>query len=425
MLHTPLFSRPAPRLALTAAALAATLLLSACGEDTAAQPAADATEVGVVTLKAQTLDLTQELAGRTVAAETAEIRPQVGGIVKARLFEEGASVKAGQALYQLDPASYQATLDSANAAVAKAQATLQSAKLTADRQAALLASDAGSRADNESAQASLLQAQADLKSTQATAASARLDLQRTRITAPIAGLVDTSTVTAGALVTANQTTALTTVRKSDPMWVNITQSSGELLALKQQIAKGSLSGGGLSVKLKLEDGSTYAHAGQLAVNGVSVDTSTGAVTLRARVPNPDGLLMPGMYVQVAVAQAQAQNAVLAPQTGVQRDTKGGASALVVEADGKVAKRAVQVAEVHGDQWRVTSGLAAGDRLIVQGNGKVKPGQIVSAVEVGAAGDGKKANDAAGEKAAGKAADNVDAKSAEKAPAVPATTNSKS
>lgn len=380
MLHTPSSFWPARRVALTAVALAAAALLAACGESAAVKPAAAATEVGVVTLKAQTLDLTRELSGRTVAAETAEIRPQISGIVQARLFEEGAAVKAGQALYQIDPASYQAALDSANAAVARAQATLQSARLTAERQASLLAGDAGSRQDNETAQAALLQAQADLKAVQASAASARLDLQRTRITAPIAGRVDTSSVTAGALVTANQTTALTTVRKTDPMWVNITQSSGELLALRQQIEAGQLRGGALSVQLTLEDGSAYAHAGQLAVSGVSVDTSTGAVTLRARVPNPQGLLMPGMYVKVALAQAQAQNAVLAPQTGVQRDTRGGASALVVGADNKVEKRAVQVAEVHGTSWRVTGGLAAGDRLIVQGNGKVKPGQIVSVVE---------------------------------------------
>ena len=383
----PLSRSPIPgRLCLSYAALAAAILLTACGQQSSAKPAAPATEVGVVTLKAQSLDLTRELSGRTVAAETAEIRPQISGIVQARLFEEGAAVKAGQALYQIDPASYQTALDSASAAVARAQATLQSARLTADRQAALLASDAGSRQDNETAQAALLQAQADLKAAQASAASARLDLQRTRITAPIAGRVDTSSVTAGALVTANQTTALTTVRKTDPMWVNITQSSGELLALRQQIAAGQLRGGALSVRLTLEDGSAYAHPGQLAVSGVSVDTGTGAVTLRARVPNPQGLLMPGMYVKAALAQAQAENAVLAPQTGVQRDARGGASALVVGAGGKVEKRAVQVAEVIGTSWRVTAGLTAGDRLIVQGTGKVKPGQIVSAVEVdGAAG----------------------------------------
>lgn len=411
MLHTLSSFQPARRVAFTTVALAAAGLLAACGQSTAAKPAAQATEVGVVTLQAQALDLTRELPGRTVAAETAEIRPQVSGIVQARLFEEGAVVKAGQALYQIDPASHQAALDSANAAVAKAQATLQSARLTADRQAGLLAADAGSRQDHESAQAALLQAQAELKATQASAASARLDLQRTRITAPIAGRVDTSSVTAGALVTANQTTALTTVQKTDPMWVNITQSSGELLQLRQQIAQGSLRSGALAVSLQLEDGSTYAHPGQLAVSGVSVNTSTGAVTLRARVPNPQGLLMPGMYVRVSVAQAQAPDAVLAPQTGVQRDTSGGASALVVGTDGTVEKRSVQVAEVHGTQWRVTNGLAAGDRLIVQGNGKVKPGQIVSAVEV---------KDATGEPPASAAKANTPAASPATSPAASAT-----
>jgi membrane fusion protein (multidrug efflux system) len=375
---------PAHRVAIHALVLSAALMLAACGQSTTTPPAAKATEVGVVTLKAQALDVTRELSGRTVAAETAEIRPQISGIVQSRLFDEGSVVKAGQALYQIDPASYQAAQDSADAAVAKAEATLQSARLTAVRQASLLAADAGSSQDNETAQAALLQAQAELKSAQASAASARLDLQRTRITAPIDGRVGISTVTAGALVTANQTTALTTVQQTDPMWVNVSQSSGELLKMRQQISNGSLHSGALAVRLQLEDGSTYEHAGELAVSGVSVDTSTGAVTLRAKVPNPDGLLMPGMYVQVQVAQAHAPEAVLAPQTGVQRDTSGGASALVVGADGKVEKRAVEVAEVHGTLWRVTRGLAAGDRLIVQGNGKVRPGQIVSAVEVGAA-----------------------------------------
>jgi membrane fusion protein (multidrug efflux system) len=239
MLHLPHQPQPsAYRVAIRAVALtAATLILAACGQSAATQPAPKAAEVGVVTLKSQALDVTRELPGRTVAAETAEIRPQISGIVQSRLFAEGSAVKAGQTLYQIDPASYQVTLDGANAAVAKAQATLQSARLTAARQASLLAADAGSRQDNETAQAALLEAQAELKSAQASAAGARLDLQRTRITAPIGGRVGISTVTAGALVTANQTTALTTVQQTDPMWVNVSQSSGELLKMRQQIAK--------------------------------------------------------------------------------------------------------------------------------------------------------------------------------------------
>jgi membrane fusion protein, multidrug efflux system len=371
-------------LVLSATVLAAALMLAACGQGDAAKPAPKATEVGTVTLQAQPLSITRELPGRTVAAASAEIRPQISGIVQARLFTEGSQVKAGQALYQIDPASYQTTLDSANAAVARAEASLQSARLTAERQAALLAADAGSRQDNEDAQASLLQARADLQSAQATAASARLDLQRTRITAPITGRVDTSAVTPGALVTANQTTVLTTVQQTDPMWVNITQSSGDILKLRQQIASGALQSGALGVQLKLEDGSTYAQAGQLQVSGVSVDESTGAVTLRASVPNPNGLLMPGMYVNVVLAQAQDPAAILAPQAGVQRDTSGSARAMVVAADGKVEQRTVTVAEAVGTRWRVTSGLAAGDRLIVEGSGKVRAGQIVSAVDTGAA-----------------------------------------
>lgn len=375
----PRLFRNRPTAVWSAALLSAAIGLSACSDNSTPAAAPKATEVGVVTLQAAPLTITRELPGRTVAAETAEIRPQVSGIVQKRLFTEGNQVKAGQVLYQIDPASYQTALDSANAAVSKAQATLESARLTAQRQASLLAADAGSQQDNEDAKAALLQAQADLRSAQASAASARLDLERTRITAPIAGRVDTSTVTAGALVTASQTTALTTVQKTDPMWVNITQSSVEILKLRQQIAKGELKNGALQVKLQLEDGSTYAHDGQLQVSGVSVDETTGAVTLRASIPNPEGLLMPGMYVRVTVAQAQDPAAILAPQAGISRDTSGGASALVVGAEDKVEKRNVVVAEAHGTQWRVTSGLQSGDRLIVEGSGKVKPGQIVSAV----------------------------------------------
>ncbi|GAA6141742.1 efflux RND transporter periplasmic adaptor subunit [Hydrogenophaga sp. 5NK40-0174] len=372
----------------SAAILSLAIALVACEDHGQAPAAPKATEVGVVTLQTQALSITRELSGRTVAAESADIRPQVSGIIEKRLFTEGAEVKAGEALYQIDAASYRTALDSANAAVAKAEASLTSARLNAERQARLLAADAVSRQDSEDAQANLLLAQAELKSAKASAASARLDLQRTRIASPISGRVDTSNVTAGALVTANQTTALTTVQQTDPMWVNITQSSAELLRLRQQVAKGELEatqGDAVTVQVRLEDGSSYAHEGHLQVAGVLVDQSTGAVTLRAEVPNPEGMLMPGMYVRVNLTQAKAPNAILAPQAGIQRDAGGKASALVIGNEDKVEKRAVEVAEAHGTAWRVTSGLKAGDRLIVEGTGKVRPGQIVSAVPAGQAG----------------------------------------
>lgn len=322
--------------------------------------------------------------GRTLAVQTAEIRPQVSGIVRARLFTEGSTVTAGQALYQIDPASYQATVNSAQAGVARAEATVQAAELKAKRQKELLDADAGARQDHEDAQASLLQAHADLKTAQATLATAQIDLGRTRIRAPIGGRVDTSSVTAGALVTASQTAALTTVQQLDPMWVDIPQSSVELLKLRQQLASGALKKNGeLRIRLVLEDGSAYAHAGRLQVSGVTVNTTTGAVTLRAQVPNPQGLLLPGMYVRAQLDQAVDPAAVLVPQAGIARNTHGDAVALLVGKDGKVEQRKVTVAEVVQGQWRVTAGLQAGERLIVEGTGKVKPGQLVQAVPAAA------------------------------------------
>lgn len=374
-------------LSLAAAAsigLIAAAVLSTRGNDSQAAPARAATEVGVITVATQSLALSTELPGRTLAVQTAEIRPQVNGIVRARLFTEGTTVKAGQALYQIDPASYQATVNSAQASVARAEATLQAAELKARRQKELLDADAGARQDFEDAQAALLQARADLKTAQATLASAQIDLGRTRISAPITGRVDTSSVTAGALVTASQTTALTTVQQLDPMWVDIPQSSVELLKLRQQLASGTLKKNGeLSIHLLLEDGSTYAHAGKLQVSGVTVNTTTGAVTLRAQVPNPEGLLLPGMYVRAVLDQAIDPAAVLVPQAGIARNTHGDATALVVGKDGKVEQRAVTVAEAIKGQWRVTQGLQADDRLIVEGTGKVAPGQLVQAVPAAA------------------------------------------
>lgn len=368
----------------TFTALASAALLAACGEPAAAPAAPPATEVGVITVAAQAVALKTELAGRTVAVQTAEIRPQVSGIVQKRLFTEGSTVKAGQPLYQIDPASYEAAAHSAQASVARAQATLQAARLKAQRQQALLDADAGTRQDQEDAKAALQQAEADLKTAQATAATAQIDLARTRITAPITGRVDTSTVTAGALVTANQAAALTTLQQLDPMWVDIPQSSVDVLKLRQQIASGTLKNGELAIRLVLEDGSAYAHAGRLQVAGVTVNTGTGAVTLRAQVPNPEGLLFPGMYVRAVLDQATDPAALLVPQAGVARNARGEASALVVAADGKVQQRSVTVAGVVNGQWRVTQGLATGDRLIVEGTGKVSAGQLVRAMPAAAA-----------------------------------------
>ena len=368
--------------AAAAALLSLGIGLSACTSKSTDAPTAPATDVGVVTIGTQSLPLKSELPGRTVALQSAEIRPQVSGIVQKRLFTEGSEVQAGQPLYQLDAASYEAAVRSAEAAVAKAQATLAAARLTAQRQQALRAADASSQQALEDAQAALKEDEAALLSAQATLASARIDLARTRITSPIAGRVDTSSVTEGALVTASQTTALTTVQRLDPINVDIPQSSVDLLKLRQQLVQGGQGGlkdGSARIQLVLEDGSTYAHEGTLKVSGVAVNTSTGAVTLRATVPNPEHVLLPGMYVRAVLTQAVDPAALLVPQAGVQRNASGAASALVVGADGKVEQRPVTVAQAIGNRWRVTQGLQAGDRVIVEGVAKVRPGQVVHAV----------------------------------------------
>jgi len=376
-------SRANPSLQRLGAALALSTLaiaLAACtrGQAEPAGPPA-ALDVGVVTLQAQPLVIKAELGGRTVASGAAQIRPQVGGIVQQRLFNEGASVRAGQALYQLDAASYRATVASAQAGVAKAEASVGAAQIKAQRTKALLEADAGSRQDAEDAAATLQQAHAELASARAALTTAQINLERTRITAPISGRVDTSTVTPGALVTANQETALTTVQQLDPMHIDIPQSSAELLKLRAQLAAGQLDGGSLAVKLVLEDGSTYAQPAKLQVRGVAVNTTTGAVTLRATVPNPQGVLLPGMFVRAVLDQASDPDALLLPQAAVSRNARGEASAWVVGADGKATKRAITVAEAVGNQWRVTAGLAAGERVIVEGTAKVREGQLVRAV----------------------------------------------
>lgn len=356
--------------------------LSGCGDSDSPQSVAPkAVEVGVVTLKAEPLALSIELAGRTSAFMVAQIRPQVGGILQQRAFTEGAQVRAGELLYQIDPASYQAALASAQASVAHAEATQNAARLKAQRQSQLLAIEAISRQDHEDAQASLQQAQADLASAQAALSTAKINLDHTRITSPIGGRVETSSVTPGALLTTNQETVLTTVQQFDPIYVDIPQSSSEVLQLKQALMSGKLknSNGAVGIQLRLEDGSTYQHDGKLQFSGVTVNTTTGAVTLRALVPNPEHLLMPGMYVRATVDQGTDPQALLVAQQGIGRDHAGRATALVVLADGKVEQRSVTVAEVVGQSWRVTSGLLAGDRVIVEGSAKVHAGQIVHAI----------------------------------------------
>jgi membrane fusion protein, multidrug efflux system len=374
LFHSLFFTRsPLSRALLLGAGL---LVLGGCGETETAAPPAPVQEVAVHEVTTAAQALTTTLPGRASAHLIAEIRPQVGGIIQKRLFNEGDTVKAGQALYQIDPQTYQATLAQAKATVSSARATLRAAELKAKRDAQLVKLDAISAEDNESAQSALLEARASLQSALAEQRTAQINLDYTRINAPIDGRTATSTVTPGALVTAEQTTALTTVQQLDPIYVDFTQPSSTLLRLKRELAEGKLARSGQAdaarVTLELEDGSTYAHAGTLTFNGVSVDESTGSVTFRAVVPNPDGLLMPGMYIKATLQEGVQNDAILVPQQAVSR---GGATALVV-VDGKVEQRELTLARAVDNRWWVSQGLAAGDKVIIEGLQKVRVGQQV-------------------------------------------------
>ncbi|MBC3347680.1 efflux RND transporter periplasmic adaptor subunit [Pseudomonas sp. SWRI196] len=357
-------------------------LLGGCSGESA--PVVEPPKVSVLTVQPKSQALTTELAGRTQAFMVAEIRPQVGGIVQQRLFVEGAEVKAGQALYQLDASSYKAALAEAQANLAKACATLKSAQATAKRNAQLAKIDAISQQDNEDAQASLLTAEAERQVAQAGVETARINLAYTRISSPVSGRIETSTVTPGALVVANQESALTTVQQLDPIYVDVTQSTTELLRLKRDLASGVLQSNGegeARISLKLDDGSTYAHEGRLKFSGVSVNEGTGTVTLRAKIANPDRLLLPGMYVRAVLKQARDDQAILIPQQAVTRSASGVTTVLLV-VNGKVEQRVLTIDRAVGNQWWVKTGLNAGDQLIVEGGQKVRVGEAVVAQNPG-------------------------------------------
>ena len=381
---TPILDSHRLRASIALLFASSSLILAGCNDSqSATNTAPKDPEVGVVTLAPQSTTLKSELAGRTAAQMVAQIRPQVGGIVQKRAFTEGAMIKAGELLYQIDPASYQSAQASAKATLARAEATASAARLKAKRQADLFAIEAISQQDNEDAQTALQQAEADVASARAALETASINLERTRIVSPIAGRVEASTVTPGALVTANQETALTTVQQLDPIYVDIPQSSLEVLQLRKALSSGALKseGNAARIQLVLEDGSTYAHEGKLQFAGVTVNTTTGAVTLRALVPNPERLLMPGMYVRARLDKGTDPEALLVPQPGIGRDNTGKATALVVNAENKVEQRKVEVSEAIGTNWRVTDGLKAGERVIIEGSGKVRPGQSVRVVDV--------------------------------------------
>jgi membrane fusion protein (multidrug efflux system) len=360
--------------------------LSACGGHAAETPKSTAPQVKVVELKVQAVTLTRDLPGRTSAYLIAEVRPQVSGIVKRRNFVEGGTVSAGQVLYDLDDSLYRAEYESAKAGLRKAQAIESAARLAAARSADLVRIDAVSAQDNENAIAALGQAEAETAAAQAAVASSAVNLAYAHIVAPIGGRIGKSSVTQGALVTADQPAALATIQQLDPIYVEVNQSSSEWLALKQDIDAGRVQTdrSGAPARILLENGEPYAHAGKWQFADVTVDSTTGNFLLRAIVPNPSGLLLPGMYVRAILNEGVRSQGLLAPQVGITRDPKGAASALVVGKDGKVEARSVRVSRTIGDQWLVEEGLSAGDRLIVEGLQKVQPGTTVQAVERAAA-----------------------------------------
>jgi len=356
--------------------------LSACGEPPHhGPPPATSPEVGTIILHTRPVVLTSELPGRTAPVVVADVRPQVSGLVLSRNFTEGAEVAAGTLLYQIDPATYQAQVASAKAALAKSQANLHSLKLKAQRYSDLVAIKAVSQQDNEDTASSMQQAEADVASSQASLDTALINLRYTRIVAPVSGRIGKSTVTPGALVTSNQTTALATVQKLDPIYVDVSQSSTEFLRLKHELETGRLgrAGSGATVTLKLEDGSTYPLPGTLEFSDVTVDQNTGAITLRAVFPNPKRELLPGMFVRAVLQEGFDEHGLLVPQAAVSRDASGNPTAYVVGADGTLQLRPLQTDRAIGDQWVVKAGLSPGDRLVVDGQQRAAPGVAVIVV----------------------------------------------
>jgi membrane fusion protein (multidrug efflux system) len=364
------------------------IAVSGCGKSKSAggKPPAGPPEVGIVTVQPQRVAITTELPGRTSAFLVAEVRPQVSGIIQKRVFTEGSDVKAGQVLYQIDPATYQAAFASAKAAEARAEANLIPARLKEERFRDLVKIKAVSQQDYDDAHAAVKQAEADVASTKAAVETARINLAYTTVTAPISGRIGKSAVTVGALVTANQPAALSTIQQLSSMYVDISQSSAELLRLQQNLASGQLQQGGgaqAKVKLLLENGASYPQEGTLKFSDVTVDPSTGSVTLRSLFPNPKQILLPGMFVRAVVQEGVQEQAILVPQRGVTRNPKGDAMVMVVGAEEKVEPRVIKVVRTVGDTWLVSEGLKSGDRVILEGIQKARPGTPVKAVPFGA------------------------------------------
>jgi len=362
--------------------LASALLFSAGCAKKAPPPAAPApVEVGVITVATQPVTLTRELPGRTSAFRVAEVRARVSGIVQKRLFTEGADVREGQALYQIDPAPYQAALDSARATLARAEANAASIRLAEQRSKQLLEAKAVSQQDYDNALAGLQAAEADIAAAKAAVQSAEINLGYTSVVSPVSGRIGRSQVTEGAYVQASSATLLATVQQLDPLYVDLAQSSAEVLRLRRALAEGKLQrtdSGEARVTLLLDDGATYAQEGRLQFSDVTVDPSTSSITLRAIFPNPQGELLPGMFVRARLAEGSAPEAILVPQLAVTRNAQGDAVALVVDAESKVAQRIVKTPRAVGNQWLVSEGLAPGDQVIVENLQRIRPGALVKA-----------------------------------------------
>lgn len=375
----------APSLRRSLAAGLLVLLLAGCGgKDQGGSGMGGPAQVAYVVARPEPVALTTELSGRTSAFLVSEVRPQVSGIIQQRLFQEGGYVRAGQALYQIDPATYRASLSSANAGLAQAQAAYATARLKAERYRDLVAINAVSKQENDDAQAAAQQAAANVQAQRAAVDQARIALGYTRVAAPISGRIGKSSVTPGALVTAGQATALATVQNLDKIYVDVTQSTADLLKLRRDMASGQVgSAGSAQVSLILEDGSTYPLPGALQFADVTVDPGTGTVGLRAIFPNSNGALLPGMYVKARLAKGVATQGFLISQAAVSRDAKGQATVFVVGAGDKAELRPLTVAQTVGDKWLVTGGLKAGDKVIVEGLQSVRPGEAVKPAPLGA------------------------------------------
>ncbi len=374
-----------------AAWLTAALVLTGCGKGNQ-RPPMPKPSVDVVTLHTAPVVLTTELPGRLTAHRVADMRPQVSGVILKRLFTEGDVVRAGQQLYQIDPKPYQASLDSARATAAKARASVMSAQMMVKRYKPLAKAFAVSGQDLDNAVASLAQDQADVASGDASVESAAINLAYTKMYAPIAGRTGRSSVTEGALVTQNQTDSLVTITELDPIYVDVTETSGTMLRLKREYAAGQLQSVGANaaaVSLTLDDGSAYDKPGKLLFSEVTVDQSTGSVTLRALFPNPDGLLLPGMFVREQIHEGVRQKGLLVPQRGITHNDRGDATALVIAPDGTAQLRVVTTDRAIGADWLVSKGLADGDRLVVSGLQSVKPGEKPAVREVTIDGAGVK------------------------------------